>query len=229
MLSAAKSKFPKKTGGIIKITPNTVGCVASQGNSNRIDEEIQKKEFPKNQVNKDFQPFVMEGRISISDDCSPQQIKIVRDTCCSQSLILEETLPFGEQSSTGTCALFRWINIEISVPSHRVNLECGLVSGQVLVGVMSELPIKGVSMMLGNDPAGDKVLPNPIVTNTPFNVGSHEEDKIFPACVMSKKAVSEVEESESCQSDVFKVLNETESSSRDNQKVGREDPLRRNT
>ncbi|PIK41670.1 hypothetical protein BSL78_21475 [Apostichopus japonicus] len=42
----------------------------------------------------------------------------------------------------------------ISVPLHRVNLECGLVSGQVLVGVMSELPIKGVSMMLGNDLAG---------------------------------------------------------------------------
>ncbi|PIK43915.1 hypothetical protein BSL78_19245 [Apostichopus japonicus] len=99
---------------------------------------------------------------------------------------------------------------------------------------MSELPIKGVSMMLGNDLQGDKVLPNPIVTYTPSNVSSHEEDEIYPACVMtramSKKAVSEVEESESCQSDVFnledtffKVLNDTESSSGDNQKKFEED------
>ncbi|XP_071850601.1 uncharacterized protein [Apostichopus japonicus] len=230
----------RKQEGSSKSPPNTVGCVASERNSNRINKEIQKKKFAKNPVNKEFQPFVMEGRISISDDFSPQQIKIVRDTCCSQSLILEETLPFGEQSSTGTCALIRGINMEIiSVPLHRVNLECGLVSGQVLVGVMSELPIKGVSMMLGNDLAGDKVLPNPIVTYTPSNVSSHEEDEIYPACVMtramSKKAVSEVEESESCQGDVFKledtffkVLNDTESSSGDNQKVEKEDPLSRN-
>lgn len=233
-----------KQEGSSKSPSNTVGCVASMRDSSPIVEKVStRKKIPEmtDQVNEEFQPFVMDGEMSIDDENSPQSIKIVRDTCCSQSLVSKDALPFGDQSSTGTCVLIRGINMEIiSVPLHRVNLECGLVSGQVLVGVMSELPIKGVSMMLGNDLAGDKVHPNPIVTNTPSSSSDNEEDEIFPACVMtramSKKADSEKEESGNCQNDAFnledtffKVLNETETSSGDDQKVEREeDPLSRN-
>ena len=52
----------------------------------------------------------------------------------------------------------------ISVPLHRINLKSDLISGTVIVGVRPELPVKGVSMLLGNDLAGGKVLPEPIVT-----------------------------------------------------------------
>ena len=102
-----------------------------------------------------------------SDKCSSQPIRIMRDTCCAQSMILEGTLPFSEVSSTGSSALIQGIGMEIiNVPLHKVNLKSDLVSGTVTVGVRPQLPVKGVSMLLGNDLAGGKVLPDPIVSHT---------------------------------------------------------------
>ena len=42
-----------------------------------------------------------------------------------------------------------------------------LVSGPVTVGVRSSLPIDGVHFLLGNDLAGGKVIPSPVVTDKP--------------------------------------------------------------
>ena len=69
----------------------------------------------------------------------------------------------------------------------------------MVVGVRPELSVKGVSMLLGNDLAGGKVLPEPIVSNSPCTDVVPEEDKdIFPACAvtmsMTRKALCEVNE-----------------------------------
>ena len=93
-----------------------------------------------------FEPFVFEGFVSLSDDSSPQPIKIMRDTCCAQSMILEGTLSFDENSSTGISALIRGIRMEIiSVPlpegfSHFDGIR---VCAQVLGYIFSDL---GISM-----------------------------------------------------------------------------------
>ena len=42
-----------------------------------------------------------------------------------------------------------------------------LVNGPVIVGIRQSLPFKGVHLLLGNDLAGDKVVVNPLVTDTP--------------------------------------------------------------
>ena len=42
-----------------------------------------------------------------------------------------------------------------------------LVNGSVAVGIRQTLPFKGVHLLLGNDLAGDKVVVNPLVTDTP--------------------------------------------------------------
>ena len=87
----------------------------------------------------------------------------MRDTCCAQSMILEGSLPFSEVSATGENVLIQGIGMDIiSVPLHRINLKFDLISGTVIVGVRPELPVKGVSMLLWNDLAGGKVLPQPI-------------------------------------------------------------------
>lgn len=44
-----------------------------------------------------------------------------------------------------------------TVPIHRIHLECALFSGYAEVGLVSKLPIRGISLLLGNDIAGNIV------------------------------------------------------------------------
>ena len=137
---------------------NTVGCAVSLESKKQVS-QIKKQEVPQkggetDKVCEEFEPFVLEGVVSLGDNGSPKPIKIVRDTCCARSMILEGTLPFNEDSSAGN-ALIQGIGMEIiSVPLHKINLTSDLVSGPVTIGVRHELPVKGVSMLLGNDLAG---------------------------------------------------------------------------
>ena len=65
------------------------------------------------------------------------------------------------------------------------------------VSIRSSLPLKGIHLLLGNDLAGDKVVVNPLLTNTPC-VGQppdpieQEIPDLYPSCVatraMAKKA-----------------------------------------
>ncbi|XP_061597750.1 alpha-taxilin-like [Cololabis saira] len=80
----------------------------------------------------------------------------------------------------------------IPVPLHRMSIVCGLVSGEVVVGVRPELPVEGVDVILGNDLAGDKVwaeaiAPN-VVTQVPVSsYPSKQEGKteVLPACAVT--------------------------------------------
>ena len=84
----------------------------------------------------------------------------------------------------GENVLIQGIGMDIiSVPLHRINLKSDLISGTVIVGVRPELPVKSVSMLLGNDLAGGKVLPQPIVTRDPCAEADNEDESsvVFPA------------------------------------------------
>ncbi|XP_072046476.1 uncharacterized protein [Amphiura filiformis] len=165
------------------------------------DQKVIQKESDTIEVSKMFEPFMLEGLVSLDDKDSPQAIKIVRDTCCARSMILEGTLPFSEDSQVGH-ALIRGVGMEVlSVPLHRINLTSTLVSGPITIGVRQEWPVEGISMLLGNDLAGEKVFPDPIMTDKPClqDDGTQEND-IYPACAvtraMSKQASLEaIEES----------------------------------
>ena len=70
-------------------------------------------------------------------------------------------------------------------------------TGTVIVGLRPELPVKGVPMLLGNDLAGGKVLPQPIVTRDPCTEAHNDDESsvVFPACKvtrsMTRKAMLE--------------------------------------
>ena len=55
------------------------------------------------------------------------------------------------------------------------------------------VPVKGVSLLLGNDLAGGKVVPDPIICEKPSLIGEGEEEnkELFHTCaitrVMAKK------------------------------------------
>ena len=89
---------------------------------------------------------MLEGSVLLdSDQDDPKPVKIMRDTCCAQSMILEMSLPFIEVSATGEKVLIQGIGMDvISVPLQKINLKSDLVSGTVVVGVRPELPVKGV-------------------------------------------------------------------------------------
>lgn len=80
----------------------------------------------------------------------------------------------------------------VRVPLHRVNIQSDLVSDLVKIAVRSQLPIKGIDLILGNDLAGGKVLPFPEVVEDPFSdsrngVGSGSTStSVFPACVVTR-------------------------------------------
>ena len=164
-------------------------------------------------VRDDFKPFVLEGSISLEGDIvGPKPIKIMRDTCSSQSMILEGSLPFSKVSATGENVLIQGIGMEIfSVPLHKINLKSELVSGPVVVGVRPELPVKGVSMLLGNDLAGGKVLPDPIVTQKPCTlVDNNESDsELFPACAVTRSMTRKAMQKDNSSSHVSQGKGET--------------------
>jgi hypothetical protein len=58
-----------------------------------------------------------------------------------------------------------------------IYLKSDLITGPVIVGVRHNLPFEAVSLLLGNDLAGKKVVAQPIVTNEPaVDAETSEED-----------------------------------------------------
>ena len=52
-------------------------------------------------------------------------------------------------------------------PLYNVEVESGLISGSVVVGVRTSLPVMEVSFILGNDFYGGKVVPSPVNCKEP--------------------------------------------------------------
>ena len=148
-----------------------------------------------------FEPFMLNGFVSLlGDNCPPTPIKILRDTGAFQSLILADILPFSEKNSSGTTVLIQGVECgTVNIPLHQVNLSSDLVTGLVVIGIIPTLPFKGVYLLLGNDLAGDKVVVNPVVTDTP-NIGQTDDPiqqeipDLYPSCavtraMLAKKAI----------------------------------------
>ena len=146
-----------------------------------------------------YEPFLSEGFVSLTSDSAQSiPIKILRDTGASQSLILADTLPFSEKTSTGTSVLIQGVECGfVNVPLHNIYLSSDLVSGPVAVGIRPSLPFKGVHLLLGNDLAGDKVVVNPLLTNTPCEDQlpdpiEQEIPDLYPSCAVTRAMAKKV-------------------------------------
>ena len=119
-------------------------------------------------------------------------VRILRDTGATQSLLVEDILPLSETTYTGAHVLIQGVELGVlRVPLHKVSLESDLVSGPVVVGVRPTLSIQGVSLILGNDLAGGKVVPDLQVVNEHESIkeGAELDDKmsdVFPACAITR-------------------------------------------
>ena len=213
-LSRPICNYCKKTGHIISeclhlkrrkekqegLKPTGLTSLRSKPQSCVKEEDPTQTERSKtDSVMKIYEPFLSDGFVSLNSDYAQSApIKILRDTGASQSLILADTLPFSEKTSSGTNVLIQGVERGfINVPLHNIYLSSDLVTGLVAVGIRPSLPFKGVHLLLGNDLAGDKVVLNPLLTNIPCidqppDPIEQEIPDLYPSCAvtraMAKKA-----------------------------------------
>lgn len=138
-----------------------------------------------------FEPFQFDGFVSVSDHGKGFPVRVLRDTASSCSILLKSAVPFLEDVFTGDEVVLQGVSGAVTVPVCRVFLKTDLVSKFVDVAIQDTLPVEGVSFLLGNDVAGNKVVPNPIVTSVPTVENNTEslEKKIpglFPSCAVTR-------------------------------------------
>ena len=148
-----------------------------------------------------YKPFISEGVVSlVGDENSSQKVKILRDTGATQSLMLDSVLPLTENSFTGANVLISGVEMGVlEVPLHEVNIKSSLINGNIVIGMRPSLPVEGISLILGNDLAGEKVMVDPRVVEKPRDDEETERlaekfPGIFPASVVTRsmKAKKEV-------------------------------------
>ena len=191
-----KRKKEKQEGlkptGLTSLRSKPQSCVKEE-------DPIQTKRPETDSVMEIYEPFLSDGFVSLNSDYAQSTpIKILRDTGASQSLILADTLPFSEKTSSGTSVLIQGVECGfVNVPLHNIYLSSDLVTGLVAVGIRPSLPFKSVHLLLGNDLAGDKVVVNPLLTNIPCidqppDPIEQEIPDLYPSCAvtraMAKKA-----------------------------------------
>ena len=140
-----------------------------------------------------YKPFISEGVVSlVGDENSSQKVKILRDTGATQSLMLDSVLPLTGNSFTGANVLISGVEMGVlEVPLHEVNIKSSLINGNIVIGMRPSLPVEGISLILGNDLAGEKVMVEPRVVDKPRDDERTERlaekfPGIFPASVVTR-------------------------------------------
>ena len=133
------------------------------------DNSILAKKSETDAVMEIYEPFLSDGSVSLySDFAQSAPYKNSQDTGASQSLILADTLPFSEKTSSETSVLIQGVEcVFINVPLNNMYLSSDLVTGLVDVGIIFNLPFKGVNLLFSDELAGDRVVVDPLLTSTP--------------------------------------------------------------
>ena len=109
-----KQEGLKPTGlSSLKLTPQS--CVKDQT-------PVQAKVLETDSVIEIYEPFLSDSFVSLNSDFAQStSITILRDTGASQSLILADTLPFSEKTSSGTSVLIQGVECGfVNVPLHNI-------------------------------------------------------------------------------------------------------------
>ncbi|XP_063846193.1 uncharacterized protein LOC135092012 [Scylla paramamosain] len=181
--------FCKQPGHLIKNCPNPKCKVAQTYPAKPVASIQALPSFP---VPKDlFEPFRSVGTISIDNKDHP--VKIVRDTCSAQSLVLKSAVPGIEQCYTGEKVYLKDFHDPFPIALAKVHLDSPLVRGEVIIGVSEEpaLPIPNAQLLLANDLAGSKVTPPLVISDTmlmdnPTVQLEEQQPGLFPVCATTR-------------------------------------------
>ena len=178
-----RNSFVEKNKGI-KVNPlhNDKSCIEDEISPNTESDYME-----------NYKPFISEGVVSlVGDENSSQKVKILRDTGATQSLMLDSVLPLKENSFTGANVLISGVEMGVlEVPLHEVNIKSSLINGNIVIGMRPSLPVEGISLILGNDLAGERVMVDPRVAEKPRDDENTERlaekfPGIFPASVVTR-------------------------------------------
>ena len=178
-----RNNFVEKNKGI-KVNPlhNDKSCIEDEISPNTESDYME-----------NYKPFISEGVVSlVGDENSSKKVKILRDTGATQSLMLDSVLPLTENSFTGANVLISGVEMGVlEVPLHEVNIKSSLINSNIVIGMRPSLPVEGISLILGNDLAGERVMVDPRVVEKPRDNEKTERlaekfPGIFPASVVTR-------------------------------------------
>ena len=101
--------------------------------------------------NKSYRPWTKKGMIR-GPHGGPVEVSILRDTGASQSLLLRSKLPKGVIEATRETVMIEGIGGKrVKIPLCKITLKSQWKNGPIKVGVVEKLPMKGISLILGNE------------------------------------------------------------------------------
>ena len=169
------------------------GFISSHKESNKRTES---------RIREEYKPFISNGYVHPVDDATKRvEIKILRDTGATQSLMVKNDMPRESETATGERVVIQGVGRNVvSVPLHQISLDSEIVCGTVIVGVVDSLPMQGISMLLGNDLAGERVVPHPrmveklSVSEETEKIEQEHPETLLP-CVVTRAEAKRTEDS----------------------------------
>lgn len=181
--------FCKKPGHLIRKCPNPK-CKVAKGQSTFTKPVVSFSVA--DSTTHLFEPFMSSGTVSF-DHAIKHPLKIARDTCGSQSLVLKSAVPGIEHSYTGEKIYIGDFHGPLALPLAKVTLDCPLVKGEVKIAVWDHesLPIPNCDFLLCNDLAGGEVFPPLKIIDSPLTYNPTEELEstkpgLFPVCAVTR-------------------------------------------
>ena len=100
--------------------------------------------------NKSYRPWTKKG--IRGPHGGPVEVSILRDTGASQSLLLRNKLPKGVIEATRETVMIEGIGGKrVKILLCKITLKSQWKNGPIQVGVIDKLPMKGISLILGNE------------------------------------------------------------------------------
>ena len=101
--------------------------------------------------NQSYRPWTKKGMIR-GPHGGPVEVSILRDTGASQSLLLRNKLPKRVIEATRETVMIEGIGGKrVKIPLCKITLKSQWKDGPIKVGVVDKLPMKGISLILGNE------------------------------------------------------------------------------
>ena len=120
-------------------------------------------------VDKSYRPWTKRGGIR-SPHGEPVKVSILRDTGASQSLLLRSKLPKRVIEATRETVMIEGIGGKrVKIPLCKITLKSQWKNGPMKVGVVDKLPMKGISLILGNEVRTKKCHPEKMAKISAIN------------------------------------------------------------
>ncbi|KAK0144590.1 Retrovirus-related Pol polyprotein from transposon 412 [Merluccius polli] len=139
-----------------------------------------------------FDGFLSGGMVAVGEGMVETPLTVLRDTASGQSVMVAGTINLPETAALGTFVPIEGFGGAYSaVPLYKVFVRTNVFVGYAQVGVVSGLPVKGITFLLGNDLARTQVVVTPHLSATPCEVEEtraleKEYPEVFPVCVVTR-------------------------------------------